>query len=208
MMSWVSSISKIFSPNRAYYQETSYQHLDTEDQVRGLAAFEYGDVLQICQIRLVKLLNGSDGTPIHCELFTTSVTDFEAYKALSYAWGDSNLTHPIVCNGRRLVITANLHLALVHLRRAGEHILPLWIDSICIWQVQSAEKTQQMRTMKQIYQKAAEVIIWLGPSHEGTETALEIIKEVAKGKRVGVLCRVSASFYRDRLGDELSAARF
>jgi hypothetical protein len=192
MMSWVSSISELFSPSPTY-REVGYQHLDTENQVRGLKAFEYGDVLQKSQIRLAKLLNGADDTPIHCELFTTSVTR-QSYKALSYAWGDTKLTHQIVCNGQRLMITANLHSALTHLRKAGEHVLPLWTDSICIRQNHIAEKTQQVRDMKQTYEKAAQVIIWLGPSKEGTETGLEIINEVAKRKRTNVLSRISSYF--------------
>jgi Heterokaryon incompatibility protein (HET) len=131
-MSWASSILELFSP-RPTYREVGYQHLDTENQVLGLKAFEYSDVLPKGQIRLVKLLNAADGTPIHCELFTTSISR-EAYNALSYAWGDTKLTHQIVCNGQRLMITANAHSALVHLQKAGEHVLPLWIDSICIRQ--------------------------------------------------------------------------
>jgi Heterokaryon incompatibility protein (HET) len=48
--------------------------------------------------------------------------------------------------------------------------------------------------MKQIYQQATEVIIWLGPSNEGTEIGLEIIKEVAKRKRHSFASRTFAMF--------------
>ena len=113
MTSWVSSLPEFFLP-KLTYREVGYQHFDTENQVGGLKLFEYSDVLQKGQIRLMKLLNEADATPIHCELFTTSAT-LAAYKALSYAWGDTRFTHQIVCNGQRLMITGNLHSALVHL---------------------------------------------------------------------------------------------
>jgi hypothetical protein len=55
------------------------------------------------------------------------------YEALSYTWGDSNVTDDILCNGCRLRVTTNLKAALRRLRFAAKS-RRLWIDAICIHQ--------------------------------------------------------------------------
>src|SRR5277367_4368664 len=52
------------------------------------------------------------------------------YVALSYTWGDPNLTHFGECNGCQLQITCNLDLALRTSRHLGHRLL--WADQICI----------------------------------------------------------------------------
>ncbi|KAI1617118.1 heterokaryon incompatibility protein-domain-containing protein [Exophiala viscosa] len=55
----------------------------------------------------------------------------------------------------------------------------LWVDALCINQNDSAEKSEQIPLMKEIYKHALRVIVWLGPSSEATETAFEIAEVLA-----------------------------
>jgi hypothetical protein len=88
------------------------------------------------------------------------------FDALSYTWGGSDDAQVITCNGVRLPITKNLSEALLALRHTETSIQYIWVDAICINQSDDQEKSQQVRNMLMIYQKAAKVIAWLGPAHK------------------------------------------
>ena len=87
-------------------------------------------------IRLLRLSSGSDGEPIHCDLFQTFLSSNQAdgvpYEALSYTWGDvdSELYEISVC-GKKAMVRENLYLALNSLRQPKQEKI-LWIDAICI----------------------------------------------------------------------------
>ncbi|TVY14775.1 Heterokaryon incompatibility protein 6, OR allele [Lachnellula arida] len=84
------------------------------------------------------------------------------FKALSYAWGDANIKLPIQIEGRPYYVAANCHAALLRLREVGETVI--WIDAICINQLDDDEKSVQISMMADVYSSAAEVIVWLGRS--------------------------------------------
>lgn len=85
-----------------------------------------------------------------------------AYEALSYVWGDSNLVEPIYCCGKTLRVTLNCLKALKYLRRENES-RTLWVDAICINQAgQTEEKNHQIDLMGDIYSGASKVLVWLG----------------------------------------------
>jgi hypothetical protein len=114
------------------------------------------------EIRLVKLHPESDpDCDIRCELSTVSLNTRPIYKALSYTWGDANDTVPITLDGHRFAVTRNLKKALLRLRSLDTEA-PIWIDAICINQVDTAERTQQVELMRAIYESTIEVIVWLG----------------------------------------------
>ncbi|KAI9775711.1 MAG: hypothetical protein M1839_000913 [Geoglossum umbratile] len=112
-------------------------------------------------IRLVTVVSAFEYT-----LTQVSLLDRPCYEALSYCWGNPSKRKSIVCNGRTLSITESLYNALRQLQL--EHPV-LWIDAICIDQSSSAEKGQQVPLMKNIYEAASRVLIWLGPieNHSG-----------------------------------------
>ena len=114
------------------------------------------------EIRLVKLHPESDpDCDIRCGLSTVSLNTRPLYKALSYTWGDAKDTVPIILDGHRFAVTRNLKKALLRLRRLDTET-PIWIDAICINQVDTVERTQQVELMRAIYQSTSEVIVWLG----------------------------------------------
>jgi len=69
-------------------------------------------------------------------------------------------TKPIICNGKRLDVSPNLHKALLQLRRTypGRY----WIDAVCINQEDEDEVGKQVQMMGTIYQSAELVRVWLG----------------------------------------------
>jgi hypothetical protein len=67
----------------------------------------------------------------------------------------------ILVNGRPLAIGHNLALALIFLRSPTQS-LPLWIDAVCINQVDIPERNAQVALMAFIFTRAAVVVAWLG----------------------------------------------
>lgn len=90
-------------------------------------------------IRILRLLKGSEGQPIRCELFETYLNRAKSldYEALSYVWGISQTTETIWVDTYPVTVTKNLHKALQHLRRLNEDRL-LWVDALCIDQMHDA----------------------------------------------------------------------
>lgn len=101
--------------------------------------------------------------------------------AVSYTWGDP---HPertaergeiweplsdlsILCDGNSIKIQRNLY-DLLHQLRKDMILGPLWIDAICIDQQNLDERGTQVAIMGDIYDKAQEVLVWLGKEDDNT----------------------------------------
>lgn len=141
------------------------------------------DELSLSHIRLLHLLPGQDSEPVHITLSQVSVSLLPSYEALSYTWGSqlgsNEDPHHIHIHGTSssssiLPVTANLYLALQHLRSASSPRV-LWIDAICINKANVTEKSAQVRIMKQIYRNASHVVIWLGPSTPMDTLAFKVL---------------------------------
>ncbi len=52
------------------------------------------------------------------------------YTALSYVWGDANVTEDIIVNGVSFAVTSNLASALKQIWKGFGEVL-LWADAIC-----------------------------------------------------------------------------
>jgi len=93
------------------------------------------------------------------------------YKALSYTWGDPNVTDTLTLNGVEVPKTTNLISALKRLRERKD-VRDLWIDALSIDQSDLNEKNIQVGLMGKIYSRAEEVLIWLGEASEDSDLAL------------------------------------
>lgn len=94
-----------------------------------------------------------------------------SYEALSYVWGVGASTSRAWIgdkNGPSLPITANLESALRHIRRPDKP-RTLWIDALCINQMDFKERGAQVQLMGNIYTAADNVLIWLGPENNDTD---------------------------------------
>lgn len=108
----------------------------------------------------------TDLTTYEYRMETRSLDDVrEKYEALSYVWGSENQRVPERVNGHEVMVPRNLHDALPVLSRFTTFV---WVDSICINQDDVGERGHQVKLMKDIYQYARSVLVWLGglPGHE------------------------------------------
>ncbi|KAK5123138.1 hypothetical protein LTR85_003336 [Meristemomyces frigidus] len=85
------------------------------------------------------------------------------YETLSYVWGSTARTQPISVDGLPYNVTINLHDALRRLRSATDARV-VWIDAICIDQLNNTERSAQVSLMADIYTSASRVCVWLGES--------------------------------------------
>lgn len=130
-------------------------------------------------IRLVKLYSARCKTDtVSCDLIHVSLEDCPPFEALSYAWGDASVKHTISCSKEQLDINPNLLSALQHLRQLDSTRL-IWIDAICINQFDTHERTQQVQLMRDIYHKADEVLVWLGPEIPDSPRCFQLVPKLA-----------------------------
>jgi Heterokaryon incompatibility protein (HET)/Ankyrin repeats (3 copies) len=130
-------------------------------------------------IRLIRLLKGS-GSTIECELFDAWLSPADClmdYAALSYTWGGEEKPREILVNQRRMAVTENLYLALQHVRYLETDRI-LWVDAICINQMNHLERGHQVGHMASIYRAAERVIIWLGDAADDSDYGMAFAKRV------------------------------
>ncbi|KAI1389135.1 heterokaryon incompatibility protein-domain-containing protein [Hypoxylon trugodes] len=169
-------LEKIDSAFFSFQQEPVYELLDAPTgEIR---------LLEILPIRY--WINET----VRCRLYKTRLVDvLFQYAALSYVWGDEQKTKKIFINGNQFYVTVNLASALRRIRNSetlqvqkcsgpgsvhdGDtyetvplHCLPIWADAVCINQSDPEELNSQVRWMKYIYSKAANVISWIGEPDE------------------------------------------
>jgi Heterokaryon incompatibility protein (HET) len=127
-------------------------------------------------IRLVKLHRKTPLGDLTCDLDHVSLDEAPPFEAISYTWGNPELSHEILIGGSPYSVTANSYSALrsVH---SVLHPKWLWIDSICIDQSNVAEKNQQILLMKDIYRRGSRVIVWLGDADDAT-LAFQLLAEL------------------------------
>lgn len=105
------------------------------------------------------------------------------YQALSYAWGEGKATTSVLIDGVRLPMTNQLESALLAYRAAAEDQY-LWVDYVCINQLDSKEKGEQVARMMRIFQEAISVFAWLGNEADGSDLALEWMKHYQEFRHV------------------------
>lgn len=121
-----------------------------------LPAKDYADPLS-CTLRI----NGVDEETWECRDVDEEPWE---YDAISYAWGDSDDSNTIsvLDNSPSYFRISSSVATLLRQLRLNENARHLWIDAICINQDNTPEKNTQVARMLDIYQKASNVIIWLG----------------------------------------------
>lgn len=144
----------------------------------------YGPLRGIDGIRLLHLSprKSAGDMILHGALESTTLSRRPDYMAVSYTWadpdGDRSLCEEIFLGDlwTPLPITSNCAAALRRLR-SGHQTQTLWIDSICINQFSTDEKSHQVGLMRDIYSRATSVAIFLGGDEDAPDTRL--LKETA-----------------------------
>ena len=116
---------------------------------------------------------------LQCCLETVSLDDNPQFEALSYTWGDPNLTRPIKLEDRKWYATINLEAGLRYLRSPSDDIV-IWVDALCIDEKSVDERNSQVSLMKEIYSNAKQVKVWLGESTRGSDDALAILEHMGR----------------------------
>ena len=130
--------------------------------------------------RLLVLLPDKDpSAKIRCELKQVCLKEKPSYDAISYCWGDQTATQSILCNEDELEVTLNLDTAL-HRLRQSQTTRTLWADAICINQTNAVERSQQVQIMRNIYEGAEKVLIWLGDSTRNSQRAIRLAENIAE----------------------------
>jgi hypothetical protein len=62
--------------------------------------------------------------------------------------------------------------------------LPLWVDSLCINQSDTAERTAQMRQIGGIYRGANAVLVWLGEEDSTSKSAIDLVHNITNPKNL------------------------
>lgn len=118
------------------------------------------------QIRVAVLEPGPPEAIVRCTLETTCLLNPIDYTALSYCWGDPDITTKIIVNDVECQVTVNLADALQQLRSLN--ITHVWADALCINQASEGEKGHQIRYIKDVYSRANQTYAWLGKDIPGT----------------------------------------
>lgn len=134
------------------------------------------------QVRVLTLHRGSRDQELRCSMKTVSLDDQPEFHALSYVWGSGIDKDRINIHGHVVPVTSNLASALREIRDhhydfAKLHLIPLWIDAICINQADTEERTQQVILMRRIYRQASRVLLWIGEGDKFSDYAFDRIDD-------------------------------
>ena len=147
------------------------------------------------QIRLLRLLPKSLEAAtdiIACEIRPFDFAEAPPFSALSWAWGNSfGIEENIRINDATFTVTnQSLLNALQHLRRYFTHPTSpaaapdwIWIDALCVNQKDIHERSNQVRLMTSIYERARNVISWLGNGDSAITSAFIFIAETVQAAR-------------------------
>ena len=155
-------------------------HVTTTNDMDHSKRYSY-TALSTDHIRLCRFVEDGDQLSATLEPFPLDGAR-PPYKALSYTW---NLPQDGALDGGWPLRVGQEELpALPSLRPFVQTLKDKpalrdgswwWIDSICVNQANLQERGHHVRRMKEIYQNAQEVVAWLGPQSDDSDTALDFV---------------------------------
>jgi hypothetical protein len=125
------------------------------------------------QIRLLLLdAVGSDEDTISASLEVWDRKTAPSYNAISYVCGDAQRMQDVTVNGSRVSVRHNCYYALWQTRLHFPESR-VWIDAICINQLDLEEKTTQVTMMFETYSNAVQVLACIGPSETHSNIVMQ-----------------------------------
>jgi hypothetical protein len=125
------------------------------------------------QVRLLRINAFGSGASeeIDCSLEVFPVVDLQTvdYIALSYFWGEArthNDIHQITVDRQRYWVRTNLW-TFFQSARDLDNSLPIYIDAICLNQLDNEEREHQVKLMSEVYSHAKRAHVWLGSPDVG-----------------------------------------
>jgi len=138
-------------------------------------------------IRLFRLGTAPDGAvTVQLERFPLEGTECPPFVSTSYVWGPPLHSGTVLLNGRATPVlpsALSFFRAMLSERRRAKFPPATtwwWMDSLCINQADTAERSAQVRLMSVIYQRAARTAIWLGEADEDSDRAIEFLHTLAR----------------------------
>lgn len=124
------------------------------------------------EIRLLVLKAGWGNMPLKCRLLQRPLAWAEetGFETISYCWGDPDDQDIIEVEGLPLRVPISAIEALQRFRYPHMDCL-LWIDSICLNQLDLEERGHEVARMHHIYSRGQRNLIWLGPDDGNAATA-------------------------------------
>ncbi|MCJ1307544.1 hypothetical protein MMC25_001190 [Agyrium rufum] len=153
------------------------------ETLQGVGAFPYYP-LEPGEIRLMKVID-STGRYICCEAQTVALEAAPAFTALSYTWEGQLNSRPLLCNGSKIGITSNLENYLREIQDGGDDLERggwRWIDAVCINQTDIGEKGVQVPMMRDIYERAERIDVWLGAIKHPMQHTFDMIDRMKTSK--------------------------
>ena len=152
------------------------------------------------QIRLVEVLPDSPACSIRCKVREVPL-DQADYFALFYEWGSSDHANLrlIELNAKSFHVTSNLHAFLATVRNKAV-TKSFWIDAICIDQLNSMERSIEVKRMGKIFSVAREVWVWLGATLPDSPMAIMDVFDLSQQTRLKHIherVRVKIERFRD-----------
>lgn len=133
----------------------------SKDRVAALELYAYTP-LDPCkrEIRLLRVRRRTFRPEIVCDFIHVAVDEAPSFDSISYTWGGEALTDNIVVDGRRIAVTPTVSRWLRY-RRSFFSEAHLWVDALCIDQMNRDEKASQIPLMGSIYTAADRTVVWL-----------------------------------------------
>ncbi|KAK2031001.1 HET-domain-containing protein [Colletotrichum zoysiae] len=123
---------------------------------------------------LVVVPSEDDSAPVQAHLAHCPMVCEVAYQALSYTWGSPGTMVEMAVNGQKMLVRKNLEQALRTIRQSRAPTA-IWVDAICIDQSNTAERNRQVPRMFGIYDRAFQVVCYVGGHDESTDQALDFV---------------------------------
>ena len=128
------------------------------------------------QFRFLRISSEKQGE-ICCTVHHGSLENPPKYTAISYTWGPpQDPKYRVRLNGKPFLVRQSLYELLERLQTESDATSAWWIDAICINQESISERDHQVNLMKFIYEKASKVLVWLGPSRDGSDDVMRWIR--------------------------------
>lgn len=133
--------------------------------------------------------------PLVCRLEAVSLEVYPKYFTLSYAWGSLEETVSLQVDDKTLRVSSRVDKALRHIRALKAR--RVWIDQVCINQMDVNERNAQILLMKDIYSRSRECFVYLG-ERSGSSSDLQWLLDYIKASRGGRLWEKGHGLRDDR----------
>ncbi len=157
---------------------------DHDDEIRRAIEsreYRYRPLLEGKYIRLLAIHPSPiDDSIVICSMLHGSIAETKGkYEALSYTWGCDTPSNSMIIDGKIAYVRDNLFEAIKHLRLISD-IRIVWVDALCINQVDLVERESQVAQMGTIYSNAKRVAVWLGTGNDATDYAIDFLNKLLR----------------------------